>query len=386
MRIIVPLSAALLLAGCSNQVTNQRAERTTAITAVDSEPFVARDVASFDEPWAMTFLPDGRMLVTTKPGKLFIVTQDGMKTEVGNVPSVDYGGQGGLGDVVLSPDFATDRMVYLSWIEPGSGDTRGAVVGRATLDGLTGGSPRLGAMQTVWTQRPKVEGKGHYSHRIVFSPDGQHMFIASGERQKFDPAQDDSNNLGTIVRLRPDGSVPADNPFVGKAGTLDQIWTTGHRNTLGIAFDNRGRLWNQEMGPKAGDEMNLIKATADYGYPVVSNGDHYDGRPIPDHSTRPEFEAPKVSWDRVTIAPSGLIFYDGDMFPSWRGSAFIGGLASKAIIRVAIDDSGSEPTAREAERFDMDARIREVEQGPDGALWVLQDGDGAKLLKLVPAG
>ena len=356
-------------------------EESENISPIDRKAFETADIASFAEPWAMTFLPDGRMLVTTKGGKLFVVTQTGEKTEVAGVPKVDYGGQGGLGDVVLAPDFATSGTIYLSWVEAGEDDTRGAVVGHAKLTGSDGETPRLSEMKIIWKQNPKVTGRGHFSHRIVFSPDGEYLFIGSGERQKMAPAQDTSGNLGKIVRLYPDGSIPKDNPFIDNEGTMNEIWTLGHRNILGLAFDDKGRLWEQEMGPAAGDELNLIQRGSNYGWPVVSEGEHYDGTKIPPHSEKPEFTAPKTSWAPVTIAPSGLIIYSGNMFPEWKGNAFIGGLKSQAIIRVAID--GDE--AKEVERFKMGARIREIEQGPDGALWVLEDGKTAKLLKLTPA-
>eukprot|EP01013_Petalomonas_cantuscygni_P029904 TRINITY_DN55807_c0_g1_i1.p1 TRINITY_DN55807_c0_g1~~TRINITY_DN55807_c0_g1_i1.p1 ORF type:complete len:395 (-),score=85.28 TRINITY_DN55807_c0_g1_i1:595-1779(-) len=380
------LSIAILTVACSNGDDAQATGNTSAdqqtmsdISPVDRKPFETAAIASFDEPWAMTFLPDGRMLVTEKAGKLLLVDGQGKKTEIGGVPEVDYGGQGGFGDIVLAPDFATSNMVYLSWVEAGEKDTRGAVVGRARLQ-LQGQKPTLKDLKTIWTQNPKVKGRGHFSHRIAFSPDGEYLFIGSGERQKFDPAQDMSANLGKIVRLYPDGSVPKDNPFVDKDGALPEIWSLGHRNILGVAFDSEGRLWNQEMGPKAGDELNLVQRGANYGYPIVSEGDHYDGKKIPNHDTRPEFEAPKVAWV-PTIAPSGLIFYSGEMFPAWKGSAFIGGLASEALIRVSFDGD----TAKEAERFLMDNRIREVEQGPDGAIYLLEDGDGGRMLKLTRA-
>ncbi len=355
------------------------------ISPVDRKPFDKTEVTSFDEPWAMTFLPDGRMLVTEKKGNLLLVNQDGTKTEIGNVPEVDYGGQGGFGDVILAPDFATSGRIYLSWVEAGEDDTRGAVVAHADLSlapnepGIEAEAPALSNLKTIWIQNPKVTGRGHYSHRMVFSPDGKYLFIGSGERQKFDPSQDMTGNLGKIVRLYPDGSVPEDNPFVGQDGALPEIWSLGHRNILGMAFDSEGKLWNQEMGPKDGDELNLVEAKANYGYPIVSEGDHYDGKKIPNHDTRPEFAAPKVAWV-PTIAPSGLIIYSADLFPAWKGSAFIGGLASEAIIRVSFE--GEE--TKEAERFAMDKRIREVEQGPNGALWVLEDGEGGRLLKLTP--
>lgn len=330
--LTITTALSIVLIACSNggdaQASKSGDEAQAAdISPVDRIAFETTEITTFDEPWAMTFLPDGRMLVTEKKGKLLLVDQQGAKTEIGNVPTVDYGGQGGFGDIVLAPDFATSNRVYLSWVEEGADDTRGAVVAHATLD-VTADQPVLQDLKTVWTQNPKVTGKGHYSHRIVFSPDGKYMFIGSGERQKFDPAQDMTGNLGKIVRLFPDGTVPKDNPFVDEEGALPEIWSLGHRNILGMAFDDEGKLWNQEMGPKDGDELNLVQRSANYGYPIVSEGDHYDGRKIPNHDTRPEFAAPKVAWV-PTIAPSGLIFYTGDLFPAWKGSAFIGGLPVK---------------------------------------------------------
>lgn len=379
------LSVSLLMVACTNGENasaaggaSQDAQALSDISPIDRKPFETIEIASFDEPWAMTFLPDGRMLVSEKAGKLQLVDTKGQKTEIGGVPEVDYGGQGGFGDIVLAPDFATSNMVYLSWVEAGDKNTRGAVVGRARLE-LKGQKPALKNLKTIWTQNPKVTGKGHYSHRIAFSPDGQYLFIGSGERQKFDPAQDMTANLGKIVRLYPDGTVPKDNPFIDKEDALPEIWSLGHRNILGIAFDNEGRLWNQEMGPRDGDELNLVQRGANFGYPIVSEGDHYDGKKIPNHDTRPEFEAPKVAWV-PTIAPSGLIFYSGDLFPAWKGSAFVGGLASQALIRISFDGD----SAKEAERFLMGNRIREVEQGPDGAIYLLEDGENGRMLKLTP--
>lgn len=356
-------------------------------SADSSHPFTTQDIAMFNEPWAMAFLPDDTLLVTEKSGALFHVTQAGEKTGIGGVPAVDYGGQGGLGDVVLAPDFADSKMVYLSWVEAGEGDTRGAVVGRATLTmpGEAGNAaPQLENMEIIWKQYPKVTGRGHFSHRMAFSPDGKYLFIGSGERQKFDPAQDMQANLGKVLRLYPDGTIPQDNPFYDQGGVTAQIWSLGHRNILGLAFDADGKLWNQEMGPRHGDELNMVKRGANYGYPIVSNGDHYDGKEIPDHDTRPEFAAPAAYWVPA-ISPAGLSFYYGDAFPEWKGSAFIGGLSSEALVRVTFDGE----SAREAERFEMGTRIREAEPGPDGNLWVLEDerrGAGGHLLKLIPKG
>ncbi|MDQ3268812.1 MAG: PQQ-dependent sugar dehydrogenase [Pseudomonadota bacterium] len=347
-----------------------------------AEPFAVTPVGQFDEPWAMTFLPDGRLLVTEKRGRLRLLDPTGAaeaKT-IGGVPDVDYGGQGGLGDVVLHPQFERNSVIYLSYAEAGEGDTRGAAVARGTLSLDADGGGSLSGMKVIWRQVPKVSGRGHYGHRIAFAPSGE-MFISSGERQKFDPAQDMDANLGKIVRLADDGSVPADNPFAALGGVAAQVWTLGHRNILGLAFDARGRLWAAEMGPRDGDELNLIERGGNYGYPIVSEGMQYDGRDIPGHDTRPEFNAPEISWTPV-ISPAGFVFYSGRQFPRWQGHGLIGGLSGRALVRVAV----SGDSAREVARYDMGKRIREVEQGPDGHVWLLEDGAGGRLLKLSPRG
>ena len=236
---------------------------------------------------------------------------------------------------------------------------------------------QLTGLEVIWRQYPKVTGKGHFGHRLVFGPQG-YLWISSGERQKFDPSQDMESNLGKIVRINADGSQPADNPFSG-GPVQSQIWSLGHRNPLGLAFDDHGKLWVAEMGPKGGDELNLVNRKANFGYPIVSNGDHYSGADIPDHDTRPEFDAPKITWTPV-ISPSSMLFYTGEAFPDWRGSLLIGGLSSRGLIRVTLSNG----EAREAERFDMNKRIRDVEQGPDGAIWLLEDGrrGSGQLMKL----
>ncbi|MGV8961594.1 MAG: PQQ-dependent sugar dehydrogenase [Stenotrophomonas sp.] len=363
---------------------------TTACVAADKapapaltqaqRPFTATDVARFDEPWAMSFLPDGSLLVSERAGKLqHFIFASGTRAEISGLPAVAYGGQGGLGDVLPHPDFASNQLLYVSYAEAGTGNTQGAAVARARLVLHADGSGTLEDLSVIWRQTPKVEGQGHYGHRLAFGPDGK-LWISSSERQKFDPAQDMGTNLGKIIRLNDDGSVPADNPFAAQGGVAAQVWSLGHRNVLGIAFDARGRLWENEMGPRGGDELNLIQRGGNYGYPLVSNGNHYDGRDIPDHDTRPEFVAPKISWTPV-ISPSGFIIYSGALFPQWQGSGFIGGLSSKSLVRVVFDGD----SAREAERFDMGERIREVEQGPDGAIWLLEDGKNGRLLRLTPA-
>lgn len=405
-RAILPLAIALVLAGCETanevEITTEAPRTDPAAVSVDdpssqkiavravepyaanaAHPFQVEAVAQFEEPWAMTFLPDGSLLITEKPGRLKrLDLQSGSLIDISGVPDVVYGGQGGFGDVLPHPDFASNHIVYVSYAEKGEGDTAGAAVARARLDlDPEAGTGRLDDLDVIWQQYPKVTGRGHYGHRLAFDRDG-HLWISSSERQKFDPAQDMGSNMGKIVRLNDDGSVPADNPFVDQGDIAAQIWSLGHRNILGFAFDADGRLWNHEMGPKDGDELNLVERGVNYGYPIVSNGNHYDGTPIPDHDTRPEFRAPLITWTPV-ISPSGFIIYSGELFPQWRGSGFITGLSSQSLVRVQFDGE----TAAEAERFAMGRRIREVEQGPDGAIWLLEDGPssgGGRLLKLTP--
>lgn len=362
MKICKGLCYLLLLSACAGSAAEH--------------PFSIERVATFDRPWAMAFLPDGGLLVTEKRGSLrWLAAPQAVALSVAGVPEVDYGGQGGLGDVALHPDFAENRVVYLSYAEAGDGNTRGAAVARATL---SRNNRQLENVDVIWRQVPKVSGRGHYGHRLLFSDDG-YLFISSGDRQKFDPSQDMQSNLGKILRLHPDGSVPADNPFVDAGGVTAQIWSLGHRNPLGIAFDQQGQLWNNEMGPRGGDELNRVVRGNNYGYPIVSNGDHYSGQNIPDHDTRPEFAAPATWWTPV-ISPSGMVIYDGELFADWQGDALISGLSSEALVRVELSDE----SAREVARYDMGERIRAVTQGPDGALWLLEDGGNGDLLRLVP--
>lgn len=346
------------------------------------KPFDVTVIADFEEPWAMTFIPGTPYaLITEKKGKLKLWENEGAVVDVEGVPTVAYGGQGGLGDVILHPDFANNKYIYLSYAEAGEGGY-GAAVARGTLE-MTGEKPRLTAVQVIWRQEPKVSGQGHYGHRMAFGSDGM-LYISSGERQKFQPAQDLNQNLGKIVRLTDGGMIPSDNPFYDQGRVKAQIWSYGHRNPLGLAFDAQGRLWNQEMGPEGGDELNLVKKAANYGYPKVSNGRNY-GAPtddLPDHAPGDGFEAPKLFWNPA-ISPGGLMIYSGDMFKDWKGNAFIGGLGAKALVRVKLDGEN----AAKADQWDMGARIREVEQGPDGAIWVLEDeraGSQGRLLKLTP--
>lgn len=401
--LTLPIIVSALLfstAACSNQsgltasTDSKDAKNSPKKSAVSNEKpeFTTKTVATFDEPWAMVALPKSnntslKFLVTQKTGELFIVdTATGAKTEVTGIPSVAYGGQGGLGDITVAPDFATSNNVYISYAEAGKGTDSnkfGAKVIKAKLSGLNSATPSLQNITPIWQQTPKVTGQGHYSHRLLFSPDGQYLYISSGERQKKDPAQDMSMNLGKIIRLHPDGSVPKDNPFVSDSNKIaSQFWTVGNRNVLGMRFDENGKLWISEMGPKDGDEFNLIEKGKNYGWPIVSNGRNYSGTPIPDHDTRPEFAAPKVTWTPV-ISPSSMSLYTAGThndFPAWQGDFLVGGLSSKALVVVDVKNDN---TASERYRYDMGERIRSV-LTVDGKVWVLEDESDSKLLQLIP--
>ncbi len=400
--LTLPIIVSALLfstAACSNQsgltanTDSKDAKTSPKKSAVSNEKpeFTTKTVATFDEPWAMVALPKSnntslKFLVTQKTGELFIVdTATGAKTEVTGIPSVAYGGQGGLGDITVAPDFAPSNNVYISYAEAGKGTDSnkfGAKVIKAKLSGLNSATPSLQNITPIWQQTPKVTGQGHYSHRLLFSPDGQYLYISSGERQKKDPAQDMSMNLGKIIRLHPDGSVPKDNPFVSDSNKIaSQFWTVGNRNVLGMRFDENGKLWISEMGPKDGDEFNLIEKGKNYGWPIVSNGRNYSGTPIPDHDTRPEFAAPKVTWTPV-ISPSSMSLYTAGThndFPAWQGDFLVGGLSSKALVVVDVNND----TASERYRYDMGERIRSV-LTVDGKVWVLEDESDSKLLQLIP--
>ncbi|WP_044425221.1 PQQ-dependent sugar dehydrogenase [Acinetobacter pittii] len=382
-RLAAPLlcSSFFLLMACgSNNTNSKNPEQNTTAKADQSvaikQTYQVEAVAHFNEPWAVTSLPDQRLLVTERQGKLKIFNpKNKQMLDVQGVPAVNYGGQGGLGDVILHPDFAKNHWVYLSYATKGQGGS-GAVISRAKLDLSHPNQPKLTEIKQIWQQVPKVSGQGHYGHRMLFGTDGK-LWVSSGERQKFDPAQNMKSNLGKILRLNEDGTAAVGNPFYKQGGVTAEIWSLGHRNPLGMAFDRQGQLWVVEMGPKGGDELNIITKGENYGYPIVSNGDHYSGQPIPDHHTRPEFKAPEIDWTPV-ISPSSMIIYRGQQFPAWQNKALIGGLSSEAIIVVDLEHK----PVKEVQRLDMKKRIRGLREAQDGSIWVIEDGPNARLLKL----
>ena len=353
-------------------------------------------LATLEYPWGLAVLPDGRLLITEKPGRLRIWEKGRLSDPVQGVPSVvnrSPGEQGGLLDVDIDPNFASNRLVYLSYVEAdpngatiaetgelrfGSSrdysDTivRGGAIARGRLEGN-----QLRDVQVIWRQVPKTGGRGHFGVRMVFGPDGK-LYATSGERMRFDPAANLKSNLGKVIRINPDGTTPTDNPFAGTDTARADIWSYGHRNTLAIAFDASGRLWTLEMGPLGGDELNLIQRGKNYGWPYVSNGDNYAGPAIPDHATSRTFTAPVRSWTPV-IAPSGAMLYSGAMFPAWRGSLLAGGLATQSLIRLQLD--GEQRVGIE-ERVFMGRRIRDVAQAADGAVLVIVDAPSGDLLRL----
>jgi aldose sugar dehydrogenase len=374
-----------------------------------SLPFAMTQVTTFNLPWRIAFLPDGRMLVTEKVGPVWLVTKDGAKTPIDNAPAVLHQGQGGMLGIFLSPHYATDHSVYLTYAEPGDGGSSLAMA-RAKLS-IGEGSASLDGLQVLWREMPKGRG-GQFGAQIAFSPDGQHLFLAVGDRQRMTPAQDPDQALGKILRLTLDGKPAPGNPAAGKTGAQTvslinpprdteaaktapvvstytfpapnlapaETWTSGHRTPYGLAFAPDGRLWELEHGPRGGDELNLIEPGKNYGWPLVSYAVNYDGVAIPSPDTRPDLAKPVIYWTPV-IAPGNLTFYAGSMFPEWRGSALIGGLASRTLNRVTFDGKGG---AAPAERWDVAHRIRDVAVAPDGAVWMIEDANPGGLFRITP--
>jgi glucose/arabinose dehydrogenase len=336
---------------------------------------VARDL---EHPWGLAFLPDGRLLVTERPGRLRLVGRDGRLGEpVGGVPPVAARGQGGLLDVALDPRFAETRLVYLAYAEPGDDGTAGTAVARGRL-----GDGRLDDVRVIYRQQPKVQGGNHFGSRLVFARDGT-LFVTQGDRFSYrEQAQDLSSGLGKVVRIHPDGSIPRDNPFVGRAGARPEIWSYGHRNVQAAALHPRtGRLWTVEHGARGGDELNHPEAGKNYGWPVITYGVDYSGATIGEGTARAGMEQPVYYWDPV-IAPSGMAFYTGDAFPEWRESVLVGSLRPGLLVRLQLADG--RVTREERYLADLSERIRDVRQGPDGLVYLLTDRRDGRVLRVSP--
>jgi len=374
-----------------------------------SLPFVMTPVATFNLPWRIAFLPDGRMLITEKVGALWLVTQQGDQTPVANIPDVLYGGQGGMLGVYTSPHYASDQSIYLTYSEPGDGGSSLALA-RARLV-IDKEGARLEGLKVIWHDGERGKG-GQFGAAVAFAPDGKSLFLTSGDRQRMTPAQDPNQPLGKILHLTLDGKPAPGNPMAGKTGaatvnvidppkdteeaktapvirtytfpgrnlTPAETWTMGHRTPYGLAFAPDGRLWELEHGPKGGDELNLIQPGKNYGWPLASYATNYNGVPIPSPDTRSDLTKPVIYWTPV-IAPGNLIFYKGKMFPAWQGSALISGLVTKSLSRITFDGKGG---ATPAERWDVGHRIRDVEVAPDGALWMLEDANPGALWRVTP--
>jgi aldose sugar dehydrogenase len=354
------------------------APRSPTPKPVDGGLRVDTVVRGLSHPWGLAFLPDGRMLVTERPGRLRIVERDGRLSEpLAGVPRVFAQDQGGLLDVALDPRFADNRLVYLSYAEPGDGGTNGTAVARGTL-----GDRGLDDVRVIYRQLPKVASSKHFGSRLVFARDGT-LFVTQGERfSQADQAQDLSSLIGKIVRINADGSVPRDNPFVGRAGARPEIWSLGHRNVQGATLHPQtGQLWTAEHGARGGDELNHPEAGKNYGWPVISYGVHYSFRKIGEGTHKAGMEQPLYYWDPV-IAPSGMTFYTGDRFSGWKGSVLIGSLRPGGLVRLTLD--GDKVTHEERYLGDLGERIRDVRQGPEGLLYLLTDANDGRILRVSP--
>ena len=393
-----------LLSGAVHAQTNAGEQKSET-----SLPFKITTVATFELPWRIAFLPDGRMLITEKVGPIWLVTPDGQKMQIANTPPVYWQGQNGMLGVFLSPHYATDQSIYLTYAEPGEYGG-GLALARAQLM-ITDKNARLANLQVLWRQLPKGKG-GQEGAQVAFSPDGNYLFLSVGDRQRFTPAQDPNQPEGKILRLTLDGKPAPGNPMEGKTGassiplidppadteaakkapsvstftfsgpnlTPAETWTSGHRTPYGLAFGPDGRLWELEHGPRGGDELNLIERGKNYGWPLVSYGENYNGVPIPKPESRPDLAKPVIYWVPV-IAPGNLMFYRGSLFPQWDGNALITGLASEALIRVTFDGNGG---ATAAQRWSIGKRLRDIEEAPDGSLWMLEDDNPGALMHVTP--
>jgi aldose sugar dehydrogenase len=403
-------NAVLLLALAATPAAAQINAGTQAPEA--SLPFNMAQVTTFNLPWRIAFLPDSRMLITEKVGPLWLVTPQGMKRPVLNVPAAQYGGQGGMLGVYLSPHYATDQSIYLTYSEPGTiGGINGSSLALAKARLVIGEKTvSLEDVHVIWRDGARGRG-GQFGAAVAFSPDGQYLFLTVGDRQRFTPAQDPNQPLGKILRLTLDGKPAPGNPMAGKTGapsvgiidppadteaaktapvvytyaypgknlTPSEVWSTGHRTPYGLAFAPDGKLWEMEHGPKGGDELNLIEPGKNYGWPLVRFAMNYNGVPIPGFDTRPDLTKPIIYWTPV-IAPGNLTFYNGKDFPAWKGSALISGMATTSLSRIVIDGRDAKP----AERWNVGKRIRDVEVAPDGTLWMIEDSATGGLFRVTP--
>ncbi|HET7584946.1 MAG TPA: PQQ-dependent sugar dehydrogenase [Gemmatimonadaceae bacterium] len=409
MKFVVPamLSLTLLSTAAHAQIN------AGGIKAEDDLPFTMTQVATFNLPWRIAFLPDGRMLITEKVGGLWLVTQQGEKTPVANVPAVLHQGQGGMLGVYISPNYATDHSIYLTYAEPNEDGTESSLALARARPDITGGSASLQGLQVIWRDGGRGRG-GQFGGAVAFSPDRKYLFLTVGERQRMTPAQDPNSPLGKILRLTLDGKPAPGNPHAGETGarsipiinpprntelaknapvvrtytfpgpnlTPSETWTMGHRTPYGLAFAPNGQLWELEHGPRGGDELNLIEPGKNYGWPLVSYGNNYDGTPIPKPDTRADLAKPVIYWVPV-IAPGNFTFYQGAMFPQWNGSALVGGMPTESLSRITFDGKGG---ATPAERWDVGHQVRDVAVAPDGAVWLVEDANPGGLFRLTPKG
>jgi glucose/arabinose dehydrogenase len=375
-----------------------------------SVPFTLTQITTLKLPWRIAFLPDGRMLITEKVGGLWLVTQQGAKIPVSNIPAVLFKGQGGMLGVFISPHYDSDHSVYLTYSEPGTPSGSSLALAKAELK-LGKDSASLENLKVIWRDGERGKG-GQFGAAVAFSPDSKYLYLTVGDRQRMTPAQDPNQPLGKILRLTLDGKPAPGNPTAGKTGaasvpiidppknteaaktapvirtyhftgpnlTPSETWSMGHRTPYGLAFAPDGRLWEVEHGPQGGDELNLIEPTKNYGWPLVSYAVNYDNTPIPSPDTRPDLTKPVIYWTPI-IAPGNLMFYKGAMFPQWNGSALISGLASESILRITFDGKGG---AKPAERWEVHHRVRDVEVAPDGALWLLEDENPGGVFRVTP--
>ena len=379
-RILSAMSM-IFLVSCAPQVTDGQSQAPRSPTpAPVAAPIVVQTFArGLERPWALAFLPDGRLVVTERSGRVRIVARDGsVSAPLTGVPAVVARGQGGLLDVAVDPRFGENRLIYLSYAEPGDGGTAGTAVARARL-----GDASLENVQVIYRQQPKVTGGNHFGSRIVFGNDGT-LFITQGDRFAYrEQAQDLSSGLGKVIRINADGSVPRDNPFVGRSDARPEIWSYGHRNVQAAALHPQtGQLWTVEHGARGGDELNHPEKGKNYGWPVITYGVDYSGARIGEGTAKAGMEQPVYFWDPV-IAPSGMLFYTGDAFPAWKGSVFVGSLTPGLLVRLTLDSG----TVTREERYlgDERARIRDVQQGPDGLLYLVTDSDDGRVLRVAPA-